>query len=104
MTTRIARRTLSNLTRAHGHAERLLKLLIAAGDRGCMNYELWAVCHAVNSRISDLRARGFEIACTSEGGGKYRYVLRKESARASADTAQPAENVLQPSLFPMVRT
>ncbi len=71
------RRTAADHRRANGQCERILGLLVAAGDRGCSNAELWSVAHAVNSRIADLRRRGHDIVCTPEGGGRYRYVLRQ---------------------------
>lgn len=61
--------------RADAHAEKILSMLIAAGSLGCTNSQLWTVCHPVNSRISDLRRRGHEIAATSEGRGIWRYRL-----------------------------
>ena len=71
-------RTAADHCRADGQAERILGLLVAAGAAGVTNHDLWAVCHAVNSRISDLRRRGHDIVCTPEGGGRYRYVLRQK--------------------------
>ena len=61
--------------RAEAHADRILSMLTAAGSLGCTNAELWAVCHAVNSRVSDLRKRGHRIVAKSEGGGVWRYRL-----------------------------
>jgi hypothetical protein len=61
--------------RADAHSGKILAMLAAAGNHGCTNSQLWAVCHAVNSRISDLRRRGYKITAESEGGGVWRYRL-----------------------------
>jgi hypothetical protein len=50
-----------------------------AGSRGCTNRELWDVCHAVNSRIADLRKCGYRIDATSEGRGIWRYRLIEQT-------------------------
>lgn len=76
------RRTKADQRRAAGAAGKILDMLLAAGDRGCLNTELWAICHAVNSRVADLRARGFKIETTREGAGVWRY-------RIAADTRKP---------------
>ncbi len=73
-----------DLERARGQEDQILAMLIAAGPAGCANSQLWAVCHAVNSRISDLRKRGHKITAESEGGGVWRYrLVVQESHRAS---------------------
>ena len=61
--------------RSDAHTAKILEMLTAAGTTGCTNSQLWAVCHAVNSRISDLRRRGYDISAESEGGGIWRYRL-----------------------------
>ena len=61
--------------RTAGQAEKILSMLVAAGPRGCMNVELWVVCHAVNSRVADLRKQGHAITAESEGRGIWRYRL-----------------------------
>lgn len=61
--------------RLGGQARRILAMLQLAGAEGCTNRELWAVCHAVNSRVGDLRERGYQIISEPEGGGVWRYRL-----------------------------
>jgi hypothetical protein len=62
--------------RAAAQADKILGMLVDAGDRGCTNSQLWTVAHAVNSRISDLRKRcGHKIESVAEGGGVWRYRL-----------------------------
>jgi len=61
--------------RADAHSDTILAMLAAAGALGCTNSQLWTVCHAVNSRISDLRRRGHVITAECEGGGVWRYRL-----------------------------
>lgn len=61
--------------RSDAHSDRILAMLTAAGGLGCTNSQLWAVCHAINSRISDLRRRGHQITAVSEGAGVWRYRL-----------------------------
>jgi hypothetical protein len=58
-------------------------MLVTAADRGCTNSQLWAVCHAVNSRISDLRKRGHKIEAVAEGGGVWRYRLIRSEMQLS---------------------
>jgi hypothetical protein len=53
----------------------VLSRLRLAGERGCINVELWHICHAVNSRIADLRKRGHRIIAACEGRGVWRYRL-----------------------------
>lgn len=77
-------RTTEDRARASGHADEILSMLIAAGERGCTNSELWTICHAVNSRISDLRKKfGYRIESKSEGGGVWRYTLLADVAPTS---------------------
>jgi len=61
--------------RADGQAGKILSMLIAAGQVGCTNSQLWTVCHAVNSRINDLRRQGHRISAEGEGHGVWRYRL-----------------------------
>lgn len=61
--------------RLAGQENKILELLTEAGSRGCTNSELWSVCHAVNSRVSDLRRAGHDIEARPEGGGVWRYRL-----------------------------
>jgi len=65
----------SDLGRARGQAHEILQRLGRAGDRGCLNTELWDICHAVNSRIADLRKCGHQITAACEGRGMWRYRL-----------------------------
>lgn len=58
------------------YSDRILEELQRAGDTGCLNVDLWPICHAVNSRISDLRQRGFTIDSKRESASVYRYTLR----------------------------
>ena len=69
---------------AAAHADKILAMLAAAGSLGCTNSQLWTVCHAVNSRISDLRRRGYQIVAGSEGAGVWRYRL------TSSEPLQPS--------------
>ena len=70
--------------RSDAHSDTILAMLTAAGARGCTNSQLWTVCHAVNSRISDLRRRGHQITAECEGGGVWRYRLTSPAAQPSA--------------------
>jgi hypothetical protein len=72
-----SQRNETNRERARGQEEEILSTLRLAGERGCTNTELWAICHAVNSRISDLRKRGHRIEASPEGRGVWRYRLLK---------------------------
>jgi hypothetical protein len=69
------RRDSADRARADAQSGKILEMLVAAGDRGCTNSQLRAICRAVNSRISDLRRRGHDIDAVSEGGGVWRYRL-----------------------------
>src|SRR5579862_6036295 len=68
--------------RTDAQSGKILEMLIAAGAKGCTNSQLWDVCHAVNSRISDLRKRGHKIDAAAEGGGIWRYRLAAGSSVA----------------------
>jgi hypothetical protein len=65
-------------------------MLIAAGDRGCTNGQLWEIAHATNSRISDLRSRGHKIIAECEGSGTWRYTLTAMPEPAPRESAAPA--------------
>jgi len=57
-------------------SDMLLEMLRSAGSEGLTTWAIWdAGIHHCNSRISDLRARGFLIIRTREGPGNHRYVL-----------------------------
>jgi hypothetical protein len=73
-----SRRDSADRARADAQSGKILEMLTAAGAHGCTNSQLWAVCHAVNSRISDLRKRGHTIEAVSEGGGIWRYRLKPQ--------------------------
>jgi hypothetical protein len=70
-----AQRDETQRERAKGQEDEILEMLREAGTGGCLNSELWTVCHAVNSRISDLRKRGHRIEAMPEGRGVWRYAL-----------------------------
>jgi|SRR6516225_3492310 hypothetical protein len=72
---RTSRRDPEDRSRADAQSSKILEMLVTAGARGCTNSQLWAVCHAVNSRISDLRKRGHKITAKSEGGRIWRHKL-----------------------------
>lgn len=74
--------------RSDAHSDTILAMLAAAGSRGCTNSQLWTVCHAVNSRISDLRRRGHQITADCEGGGIWRYRLIASGPPALSDFEQ----------------
>jgi hypothetical protein len=79
----------TDLERARGQEDQILSMLQAAGPAGCANSQLWRVCHAVNSRISDLRKRGHKITAESEGGGTWRYRLIHSVAPRPANSENP---------------
>ncbi len=78
----------ADLGRARSQEDQILERLLKAGDYGCRNVELWDICHAVTSRISGLRRRGWKIISISEGRGVWRYKLLPQTA--SGPTAQPS--------------
>ena len=80
-----AHRDPADRKRADGQADEILAMLSAAGDLGCTNSKLWTVCHAVNSRISDLRKRGHRIEAKSKGGGVWRYRVVASEPRQPSD-------------------
>lgn len=65
-------------SRRDNHADKILEMLRQAGRQGCLNRDLWVVCHAVNSRISDLRKRGYRIDGQRIDRSLYRYTLREK--------------------------
>jgi hypothetical protein len=79
------RRDSADHKRARAQADEILSMLTVAGELGCANSELWSVCHAVNSRISDLRKRGHKITAESEGGGTWRYRLIPPEPKCPSD-------------------
>jgi hypothetical protein len=90
------KRDRTDVDRARGQEDQILSMLIAAGPVGCANSQLWAVCHAVNSRISDLRKRGHNITAEPEGRGVWRYWLinaPKTTPQPTADYARPPRSV-----------
>lgn len=82
-----SRRTKADRRRADSASKKILDMLLAAGERGCLNTELWTICHAVNSRVADLRARGFKIEAMREGAGVWRYRLAASTRRPEPETA-----------------
>jgi hypothetical protein len=72
--------------RLAGQEGKIIALLVKAGERGCTNSELWQVCHAVNSRISDLRGAGYDIEAKPEGGGIWRYRLISSSRPRNSES------------------
>lgn len=75
--------------RADDQTEKVLAMLRAAGVRGCTNIELWTVAHAANSRVSDLRQRGYTISSKRESGSVWRYVLRSGPENLKPPPAEP---------------
>lgn len=85
-----SRRDPADHRRAQPHADKIPSMLTAAGSVGCTNLELWSACHPVNSRISDLRARGHRIKAKPEGRGAWRYWLIPLAEPAPREPAAPA--------------
>lgn len=79
------KRIAADVERARGQDDQIFSMLLAAGPAGCTNSQLWTVCHAVNSRISDLRRRGHKITAESEGRGIWRYRLVAQESHQSPD-------------------
>lgn len=63
--------------RIPSQTERIIKLLREAGEDGVTNHALSKISLKYDSRISELRMRGYEIETTHEKKGVYRYVLIK---------------------------
>ena len=63
--------------RIPSQTERMIKLLREAGADGVTNHELSKISLKYDSRISELRMRGYEIETTHEKKGVYRYILIK---------------------------
>jgi hypothetical protein len=57
--------------------DKLIRALKDAGDDGLTNIELSKICLRYDSRLSDLRRKGFLIETESIGKSLYRYYLRK---------------------------
>ena len=89
------RRDEGDIKRAGSQEEEILSRLRLAGPLGCLNSELWDICHAVNSRIAAIRKRlrrcGFDIEALPEGRGIWRYRIIK-LAPAATDP-RPAEKL-----------
>lgn len=92
--------------RTRGHAERILQALRDAGAIGCTNVSLWQWVHAVNSRISDLRARGHVVKCVRESPGVYRYFLHEHSIPPSPapEHSSPTSSPQTPAELPLFAT
>lgn len=78
-----SRQSPADRARANAQSRKILEMLTTAADRGCTNAQLRAICHAVNSRISDLRKRGHTIHAVAEGGGVWRYRLIRSEMQMS---------------------
>ena len=65
---------------------KLIKALKAAGEEGLTNIELNKICLRYDSRLSDLRRKGFVIDTESMGRSLYRYYLRKTPSNEKSFT------------------
>jgi len=63
--------------RIPSQTERIINLLKEAGADGVTNHELSKISLKYDSRISELRMRGYEIETTHKKKGVYKYVLEK---------------------------
>lgn len=63
--------------RIPSQTERMIKLLREAGENGVTNHALSKISLKYDSRISELRMRGYEIETTHEKKGVYKYILKK---------------------------
>jgi hypothetical protein len=63
--------------RIPSQSERIINLLKEAGADGVTNHQLSKISLKYDSRISELRMRGYEIETTHEKKGVYRYFLIK---------------------------
>jgi hypothetical protein len=63
--------------RIPSQTERIINLLKDAGADGVTNHQLSKISLKYDSRISELRMRGFEIETTHEKKGVYKYILKK---------------------------
>lgn len=63
--------------RIPSQAERIINLLKEAGADGVSNIELSKISLKYDSRISELRMRGYEIETTHKKKGVYKYFLIK---------------------------
>lgn len=63
--------------RIPSQTERMIKLLRESGEEGVANHELSKISLKYDSRISELRMRGYEIETTHEKKGVYKYILKK---------------------------
>ena len=63
--------------RIPSQTERIINLLRTAGADGVTNHQLSKISLKYDSRISELRMRGYEIETTHEKKGVYKYFLIK---------------------------
>jgi hypothetical protein len=63
--------------RIPSQTERIINLLKEAGADGVTNHELSKISLKYDSRISELRMRGYDIETTHEKKGVYKYFLIK---------------------------
>jgi hypothetical protein len=63
--------------RIPSQAERIINLLKEAGADGVTNIQLSKISLKYDSRISELRMRGYDIETTHKKKGVYKYVLKK---------------------------
>ena len=63
--------------RIPSQTERMIKLLREAGEDGVTNHALSRISLKYDSRISELRMRGYEIETSHEKKGVYKYILKK---------------------------
>lgn len=97
-TDRITTRTEADRHRHTAHADLILRMLISAGDTGLTNVAIWdAGLRYPNSRISDLRGRGFKIKTQREGRGVFRYFL--ESAPPQPEPPTPSQQLPEQRSF-----
>ena len=63
--------------RIPSQAEKIINLLKKAGADGATNVELSKISLKYDSRLSELRMKGYEIDTTHEKKGVYKYILKK---------------------------
>jgi hypothetical protein len=98
-TSRASQRSPEDRLRAAAQADKILGMLSAAGDRGCLKSELWAACHGVNSRVSDLRKRGHKIQALAVGRGVWQYRLIAQPGNSRFEQRQYEEFEREAPLF-----
>jgi len=79
----------------------ILSLLVAAGARGCTNEQLWGICHAVNSRMGDLREQGYTIRSKRERGRIWKYWLEPAPAETKPPTFEERHRREEAERFPL---